>query len=397
MPFKTLREFIQLEASGGIVLFIAALAALIVSNTPLYVYYKGLFDLTLSVHLGLLKLSKPLQSWINDGLMTIFFLLVGLEVKREMFEGELNSFAKAILPAIAAVGGMVFPALIYIYYNWPDTIALRGWAIPAATDIAFALGILSLLGSRVPVALKLFLTTSAIFDDIGAIVIIAIFYTKHISFWMLLIAGLAIIGLFILNRLRVVAYAPYVVIGIILWLAVLKSGVHATLAGIVLAFAIPTRDPKDLDVSPLRTLEHKLHPWVAFGVLPLFAFANAGVSFSGISWHELVNPVTLGIAVGLFAGKQLGIFLTSWLGIKIGLAKRPHGVNWRGIYGIGLVAGIGFTMSLFIGSLAFGELGNAYAAMVRIGVIVGSLVSGVLGYVVLRFTYPPRERRALMP
>ncbi len=329
--------------------------------------------------------------------MTVFFLLVGLEIKREMFEGELNSFAKAALPAIAALGGMLIPAVIYVALNWGNSAALRGWAIPTATDIAFSLGILSLLRTRIPVAMKIFLMALAIFDDIGAIIVIAIFYTKHIYFILLLLGVGLIVVLFILNRLKVMSIIPYALVGIALWLCALKSGVHATLSGIVLAFAIPIRDSRKLDVSPLRNLEHKLHPWVAFGVLPLFAFANAGVSFAGIRFDELFSPVTLGIALGLFVGKQIGIGLASWLGIKLHIARMPHGGNWRGIYGISLVAGVGFTMSLFIGTLAFGSVGDTYPAMVRLGVLVGSFLSGILGYLVLRFAYPRHEHHALMP
>ena len=378
-------------------LFIAAVVAIVISNSPWQHYYDMLFSLPLSVHLGVIKLSKPLLLWINDGLMTIFFLLVGLEIKREMIEGELNRLVKAALPAIAAVGGMVVPALIYFYFNRGGTVALRGWAIPTATDIAFSLGILALLGSRLPVSLKIFLTALAIFDDIGAIIIIAVFYTTGISLPMLVAAGFFVVVLFVLNRFRVMSIVPYVLVGIALWICVLKSGVHATLAGIVLAFAIPIRNPKEKDDSPVRRLEHKLHPWVAFGVLPLFAFANAGISFSGLAWEDLLSPVTIGIAAGLFVGKQIGIFFISWVGIKCRIARMPHGANWRGIYGIGLVAGVGFTMSLFIGTLAFGDLGGHYPEMVRLGVIVGSFLSGLLGYVVLRLTFPHREQHALMP
>lgn len=395
MPFKTFREFIQLESSGGVVLFIAAIVALIIDNTAWRHYYEALFNLHFTVQIGAAKLSKPLQLWINDGLMTIFFLLVGLEIKREMLEGELSSLSKAALPAIAAIGGMLVPGLIYFLLNRGDALALRGWAIPTATDIAFSLGILALLRSRLPVTLKIFLTALAIFDDIGAIIIIAAFYTMHIAVVMLLIAGGCILVLIILNRLRVMMIAPYVLVGIVLWLCVLNSGVHATLAGIILAFAIPLRDKRYPDVSPLRNLEHKLHPWVAFGVLPIFAFANAGVSFAGISIAELFSPITIGIAAGLFIGKQLGIFGASWLGIKLGIAKKPHRANWFGIYGVGLVAGVGFTMSLFIGTLAFSSQGEDYAAMVRLGVIVGSFLSGLLGYLILRFTQPKHISHSL--
>ncbi len=397
MPFRTLREFIKLESSGGVILFITALLALVVTNTPWRVYYESFFNTPLTLQFGIFQVSKPLLLWINDGLMTVFFLLVGLEIKREMFEGELNSFAKAALPAIAALGGMLIPAVIYVALNWGNSAALRGWAIPTATDIAFSLGILSLLRTRIPVAMKIFLMALAIFDDIGAIIVIAIFYTKHIYFILLLLGVGLIVVLFILNRLKVMSIIPYALVGIALWLCALKSGVHATLSGIVLAFAIPIRDSRKLDVSPLRNLEHKLHPWVAFGVLPLFAFANAGVSFAGIRFDELFSPVTLGIALGLFVGKQIGIGLASWLGIKLHIARMPHGGNWRGIYGISLVAGVGFTMSLFIGTLAFGSVGDTYPAMVRLGVLVGSFLSGILGYLVLRFAYPRHEHHALMP
>ena len=388
LRFRTLREFLQLESSSGIVLFIAAILVLILDNTSVHAYYESLLSLPLSFQLGPLQLSKPLLSWINDGLMTIFFLLVGLEIKREMLEGELNNFAKAVLPAMAGLGGMAVPALIYVIFNWGDGTTLRGWAIPTATDIAFSLGISALLREKLPVTLKIFLTALAIFDDIGAIVIIAIFYTHYISLHLLLIAGVLLFVLILLNCLRVMTITTYVFVGIALWLCVLKSGVHATLAGMALAFAIPLRNSKKPGTSPLRELEHKLHPWVAFGVLPVFAFANAGVSLAGIGLKDLLSPVTVGIALGLFLGKQLGIWSACWLAIKGGLAHMPHSGNWRGVYGISLTAGVGFTMSLFIGTLAFGPIGGHYPAMVRLGVIIGSFLSGTLGYVILRLTYP---------
>jgi len=271
VPFKTFREFIHLESSGGIILFITAVLALIIDNTPWHVYYHTFFSLPMTIQLGALKLSKPMLLWINDGFMTIFFLLVGLEIKREMFEGELNSLKKAGLPAIAAFGGMLVPALIYLYFNHGDSVAAQGWAIPVATDIAFSLGILSLLGSRIPVSLKIFLTALAIFDDVGAIAIIAIFYTADISIYLLFAAAGLVILLMLLNRFKVTRTSPYILVGLVLWVCVLKSGVHATLAGLVIAFAIPLRDPKHPRRSPLRELEHKLHPWVAFGILPFFA------------------------------------------------------------------------------------------------------------------------------
>lgn len=389
MAFRNVREFIQLESSGGIVLFFAAVLALIVDNTALHPYYQSLFNTIVAIHIGSVGLSKPFLLWINDGLMAIFFLLVGLEIKREMLVGELNSLSKAVLPAIAAVGGMVVPALIYVGFNYDDSVALRGWAIPTATDIAFSLGLLALLGSRIPPALKIFLTALAIFDDLGAIIIIAVFYAAHISLIMLAGAVFLTMVLFLFNRLKITSYAPYMIVGFLLWICVLKSGVHATLSGIVLAFAIPMKAPKQPGRSPLTELEHKLHPWVAFGVLPLFAFANAGISFVGLSMDQLLGAVPLGIMLGLFLGKQLGIWGAVALGVKTRLAKLPAAMSLSGVYGVGLLAGVGFTMSLFIGTLAFGHQGS-YPAMVRIGVIAGSVLSGVMGYLMLRFAYRRR-------
>ena len=387
MPFKNFHEFIKLESSGGIVLFVTAVLALIIDNTPWSPYYHTFFSLPMTIQLGMLTLSKPLLLWINDGFMTIFFLLVGLEIKREIFEGELNSLQKVSLPAFAAFGGMIVPALIYIYFNHDNAVSMQGWAIPTATDIAFSLGILALLGSRIPVSLKIFLTALAIFDDIGAIVIIAIFYTDKISIYMLLSAAGLIIVLTLLNRFRVMRFEPYFLVGLVLWLCVLKSGVHATLAGLVIAFAIPLKDPKHPTHSPLRTLEHKLHPWVAFGILPVFAFANAGMSFKGLTMQHFVHPVTIGIACGLFLGKQIGIWAASYFAIKTKIAKMPKNVTGMGIYGVAVLAGVGFTMSLFIGTLAFGKIGGIYPALVRMGVISASLLSGIFGYLILRWAY----------
>lgn len=386
-----MRNFLRLESSGGIILFSAAVLALVVDNTPLSQYYHMLLSAKMSIQLGKLIVAKPLLLWINDGMMTLFFLLVGLEIKREMLEGELSTWRKALLPIIAAVGGMLVPALIYIYINWHNSVALHGWAIPTATDIAFALGILALLGSRIPVSLKIFLTALAIFDDIGAIAIIAGFYTHHISIIMLSLSVLLIIILFILNRLNITARAPYFLVGGLLWLCVLKSGVHATLSGIVLAMMIPMRDHKNPQKSPLKDLEHSLHPWVAFMILPVFAFANAGVSFAGFSFSDLLKPVPLGIALGLFLGKQIGVWLACFIAIKLRAAKKPHGITWGGLYGISMIAGVGFTMSLFIGGLAFHQAEASYAAYLRMGVLVGSLLSGLLGYVVLRLSYRRRS------
>ena len=376
-----IREFLRLEAAGGIVLMIAALLALIASNSGLAPYYSLFLDLPVEIRLGVLHIGKPLLLWINDGLMAVFFLLVGLEIKRELKEGELSTLRQALLPAIAAVGGMIFPALIYAAANASDPEALRGWAIPSATDIAFAIGVLSLLGGRIPIGLKVFLLAVAIFDDLGAIVIIALFYTADLSTLSLILAAGVLAIMAALNLAGVTRIAPYALLGIILWVCVLKSGVHATLAGVAVAFAIPMRGPDD--ASPLKDLEHVLHPWVAFLVTPLFGFANAGVSFTGVSFASLFEGVALGIGAGLFIGKQIGVLLTVFLCVRLGLARLPEGTNWLSIYGVSLLAGIGFTMSLFIGTLAWDD--STHAAPLRLGVLGGSLLSGIVGYLVLRF------------
>ncbi len=377
-----LREFLRLEAASGIILVIAAALAMIVANSPLGHFYTALFDIPVAVQVGGLGIAKPLLLWINDGLMAVFFLLVGLEIKREIREGELSSRDQALLPCIAALGGMIVPAVIYAALNWDDEEALRGWAIPTATDIAFALGVLALLGSRVPISLKVYLTALAIIDDLGAIVIIALFYTANLSVESLALSGIALVVLFVLNKMRVMRLSAYVLVGIALWVFVLKSGVHATLAGVALAMAIPTRDPADPERSPLREVEHQLHVWVAYGILPLFAFANAGVSLAGISVAALFEPLPLGIALGLLLGKQIGVFGATWLAVKTGVGRMPEGTTWAQIYGAAILAGIGFTMSLFIGTLAF--VGNEQAAQVRIGVLGGSIVAALAGYFVLR-------------
>ena len=387
MALRFVRQFIKLESSSGIVLFVAAVLAMIIDNTPFSVYYDSFFHSTLQISIDHYQLSKPLLTWINDGLMTVFFLLVGLEVKREILHGELNTVRKATLPAIAAAGGMLVPALIYVGVNWHDRFALQGWAIPAATDTAFALAILALLGKRVPVSLKIFLTALAIFDDIGAIIVMALFYSKNISFVMLLIALSLICVLFLLNYVGVKKIMPYFFVGLLLWLCVLQSGVHATLAGIVLAMMIPL-DSADHPHhrSPSEALERKLHPLVGFVILPLFAFANAGVSFHGIKWHDLLAPIPLGIASGLFFGKQIGIWGATLLAVKTKFVRLPSDITSFSVYGMSLVAGVGFTMSLFIGMIAFHSI-NPFAAYVRIGVIVGSILSGFAGYWVLRWVY----------
>lgn len=376
-----LREFLRLQSAGGIVLIAAAAAALLLDNSPLSPVYAILLETPVEIRVGALHIAKPLLLWVNDGLMAIFFLLVGLEIKREMLEGELSTLAQAMLPALAAIGGMTAPAAIYAALNWGDPVRIHGWAIPAATDIAFALGVLALLGNRVPVSLKVFLTAVAIFDDLGAIVIIAMFYTANLSLEALATAGVAIAALVVLNRAGVTQLAPFILVGVVLWVCVLKSGVHATLAGVALALAIPLR-ARDADGrAPLLRLEHMLHPWVAFAIVPIFAFANAGVSLGGLS-RALFDPVTLGIIAGLFVGKQLGIFGTVWLAVRSGLASAPAGTGWLQIYGVSLLAGIGFTMSLFIGTLAFDD--SRYASAVRLGVLSGSLLSALCGYLVLR-------------
>lgn len=380
---QKLLEFLRLEAASGIILVIAAALAMAWANSPFGADYQALLDIPVAVQLGALSIAKPLLLWINDGLMAIFFLLVGLEIKREIIEGELASRDRALLPCIAALGGMIAPALIYGALNWGDPIQMRGWAIPTATDIAFALGVLALLGNRVPIALKVFLMALAIIDDLGAIVIIAIFYTHDLSLESLVLAGLALVVLLVLNSLKVMRVSAYVLVGIALWIFVLKSGVHATLAGVAIALAIPMRDGRQPERSPLIDTEHQLHGWVAYGILPLFAFANAGVSLAGVSRDSLFDSLPLGIALGLFFGKQIGVFGATWLAVTCGLSRMPQGTNWLQIYGVSLLAGIGFTMSLFIGTLAFGS--SEQAAQVRIGVIGGSLIAAVAGYLVLRF------------
>ncbi|MGE0498877.1 MAG: Na+/H+ antiporter NhaA [Ramlibacter sp.] len=384
---KTLRQaanqFIHSQSLGGVVLALAAIVALIVSNSPWSAAYERLLGLPGEVRVGtdLLVLAKPLLVWVNDLWMAVFFFLVGLEIKREMIEGDLASRSQALLPAGAAVGGMMVPALVYTAINWGDAVALRGWAIPAATDIAFALGILVLLGSRVPASLKVFLTAVAIIDDLGAILIIAFFYTADLSPLMLGVGGVGVLVLLALNRLRVMAVGPYVVVGLIIWLCVLKSGIHATLAGVITALAIPLTDGKG--GSPLKRAEHALHPWVAFAVLPMFAFVNAGVSLDGVSWRTLGQSVPLGIAAGLVLGKAVGVFGASWALIRWGGASRPAGADWRQFFGVCVLCGVGFTMSLFIGALAFETQGPAYATQVKLGVLLGSVVAGALGSALL--------------
>ncbi len=379
-----LAEFVARETSAGIVLFIAALLAMIAVNSAFNPYYLAFLNIPVVVQFGALEIAKPLSLWINDGLMAIFFFLVGLEVKREILEGELSSFDKAALPAIAAVGGMAIPAAVFLYFNWNIDANINGWAIPAATDIAFALGVLALLGKHAPLSLKILLLAIAIIDDIGAIIIIALFYTAEVSSFSLILSAVGIVFLIVMNRLGVVRVAPYILVGTFLWICVLKSGVHATLAGVIAALSIPL-NAKD-GTSPLKHLEHILHPWTAFLVLPIFAFANAGVSLAGLQLSDLFAPLALGIAAGLVIGKQVGVFGFMFIAAKLGIVRRPIGVSWMQLYGLACLTGIGFTMSLFIGNLAFVD--PAQIETVKLGVISGSLVSGLLGYLLLRFARP---------
>lgn len=381
-------DFFKLEAAGGILLMIAAALAILLANTPFESYYQLLLATPVEVRVGNLEVAKPMLLWINDGLMAVFFFLVGLELKRELVEGELSNPKNIILPGIGAVGGMVVPALIYLYFNHDDPAGIQGWAIPAATDIAFALGVLTLLGSRVPISLKIFLTSLAIFDDIGAIIIIALFYTSKVSLTALIVVLVCLPILAFLNKRNVISASPYLFIGLIMWTAMLKSGVHATLAGVILAMFIPIRSNTDPDISPLKSLEHDLHSAVVFFVLPIFAFANAGINFSQVSVEQIIHGVPIGIALGLFFGKQIGIFVGCWIFIKLKITELPSGMNWLSLYGTAALCGIGFTMSLFVGSLAFEESGINVIFDERIGILIGSLASGVAGYFILKISLP---------
>lgn len=380
---ERLSVLLRHEAAGGVLLLLAAAFALALDNSPLAHLYDRLLTVPVVVQVGGLLLEKPLLLWINDGLMALFFLLVGLEIKRELMEGNLSSWRQATLPVVAAFGGMLVPALVYAVLNAGDPVAMRGWAIPAATDIAFAVGILALLGSRVPVGLKVFLLALAVIDDLGVILIIALFYTSELSIHSLAIAGAAAAVLLALNLGGVSRLLPYILAGIVMWVAVLKSGVHATLAGVVIALFIPLHTDRAGETPPLVRAEHGLHGYVMLLVMPLFAFANAGVHLEGLSVGDFLSPIPLGIAAGLFAGKQLGIFGLSFLAVRFGFCRLPVGVNWLHLYGAAALAGIGFTMSLFIGTLAFGN--PEYQAAVRIGVLSGSLLSGIVGYATLRW------------
>jgi NhaA family Na+:H+ antiporter len=391
MLFATLQRLLRHDAASGIVLMLASALALVLANSPMAGFYDLLLSLRGSVRIGSFGIEKPLLLWVNDGLMAIFFLLVGLEIKREVLAGQLSDRSGAILPAAAAIGGMVVPALIYLgitcHAPGARSGAASGWAIPAATDIAFSLGVIALLGSRVPTALKLFLTALAIIDDLGAIVVIAIFYTEELSWVSLAVAAAALAALLVLNLAGVRRIVWYVLVGLVLWVFVLKSGVHATLAGVALALAIPF-EAKPGEESPLIHVEHELAPWVAFGILPVFGFANAGLSFAGLSFSSILEPVPLAIAAGLFFGKQIGVFGSAALLIRAGWAEIPANADWVTLWGTSILTGIGFTMSLFIGTLAFGE--SDVEAVMRLGVLVGSALSAIVGSAVLAL--PPEWR-----
>ncbi|MEZ9917328.1 Na+/H+ antiporter NhaA [Vibrio breoganii] len=378
---QMLKDFFKMESAGGIILVIAAALAMIVANSPLNEAYQG------ALHSYVLGMS--VEHWVNDGLMALFFLLIGLEVKRELLEGALKSRETAIFPAIAAVGGMVAPALVYVLFNMGNADALAGWAIPAATDIAFALGIMALLGKRVPVSLKVFLLALAIIDDLGVVVIIALFYSSDLSTSALAVGFAMTALLFFMNHKKVTPLKWYLLVGAILWFAVLKSGVHATLAGVVIGFAIPLKGKKG-EHSPLKHLEHALHPWSSFMILPIFAFANAGVSLEGISFSTLGSALPMGIALGLLIGKPLGIFSFSWLAVKAGVAKLPAGIDFRHIFAVSVLCGIGFTMSMFIASLAFTGANADFNTHARLGILMGSTLAAVIGYFLLSVSLPKK-------
>ncbi len=381
-----LREFLQLETAGGVLLIVCVVIAMLIANSPLSGIYAALIDMTVAVQVGNLFINKPLLLWVNDGLMAVFFFLIGLEIKREIMDGELSSFDQVILPGMGALGGMVVPASIYIWFNLGDSVAMDGWAIPVATDIAFALALLGSFGARVPVSLKVFLLTLAILDDLAAIVIIALFYSAALSPTMLVIGAVTLGIAAAMNRMGVTRTSSYILLGIVLWIAVLKSGVHATLAGVLIAFCIPMRDKEGH--CPLRELEHNLHEPVAFVILPAFAFVNAGLSLSGVSLDALLHPVTLGVTSGLVLGKPLGIVLFTGVAVALGLARLPKDVNWTQLLGVACACGIGFTMSLFIAGLAFEHGSGAYFSGDRLGILVGSLLSALAAWALLQFSLP---------
>jgi NhaA family Na+:H+ antiporter len=383
-----IRQFLRMEASGGIVLIAAAVVALLMANTSLSDLYLDFLNSPVSFSVGGVGLDKPLLLWVNDGLMAIFFLMVGLEVKRELLEGALSSREQALFPAIAALGGMIVPALIYLSFNGADEVARQGWAIPAATDIAFALGVMALLGSRVPTSLKVFLLALAIIDDLGAIVIIAAFLSHDVSVTALMLSVLAIAALAWLNWRGVTRLTPYVILGIFLWVCILKSGIHATLAGVILGFLIPLRT--EGKTSPARRVEHGIHPWVAWLILPLFAFTNAGVSLQGVSGEGVMSLLPMGIAAGLLFGKPIGIMLFCWVSMKLKITRLPPGVRFSQIAAVSVLCGIGFTMSIFLASLAFGDADASMMIYAKIGILLGSVLSAVMGYLLLSRALPKK-------
>ncbi|WGE91271.1 Na+/H+ antiporter NhaA [Actinobacillus genomosp. 1] len=383
---KQIQKFLKLEAASGILLLVSALLAMIFANTDLNQLYFSFLQTEVAIKFGAFSIDKPLLMWVNDGFMAVFFILVGMEVKRELFEGSLSSYQKAVFPAVAALGGMIVPALVYWFINQNSPEYQQGWAIPMATDIAFALGIVALLSKQVPPALKVFLLALAIIDDLGAIIVIALFFSHEMSMQALTIASLAIIVLVAMNRYKVTGLINYAIIGTILWASVLKSGVHATLAGVIIGFCIPLRGKNG--EAPLHHLEHALAPWCSFAILPLFAFSNAGVSLEGMSLDKLASPLPLGVALGLIIGKPVGVFLFSYVSVLLGIAKLPEGINFKQIFAIAVLCGIGFTMSMFIAGLAFGE-GDAsedVLALARLGILMGTFVSAIIGYFLLKLT-----------
>lgn len=389
MSTQFFQDFIKKESTPGILLIIVTILALFLENTFMHDFYTSFLHTPVEIRFGDLQIAKPLLLWVNDGLMAVFFFVIGLEIKREVKEGHLSSLSQITLPGIAAIGGMVVPALVFIAFNKGEEFSMNGWAIPTATDIAFALGILSLLGNRVPASLKIFLMALAIIDDLGAILIIAFFYTSELSTISIIIAGISLLVLFIMNRMDVAIKSAYIVVGIILWVSVLKSGVHATLAGVALAFMIPlsSKDKEGNTFSMTKEMEHDLHKWVAFMILPLFALVNAGVDLKGISIEEMAGPVPMGIMLGLFVGKQVGVFGFSWIAIKMGWASLPKDSNWILLYGVSILTGIGFTMSLFVDTLAYNDT-QIYHYADKLAILVGSFLSAIVGYLILHLKAP---------
>ncbi|MCT8760447.1 Na+/H+ antiporter NhaA [Glaesserella parasuis] len=384
-----IRKFLQLESASGILLLAFAMLAMLFANTPLKDLYFDFLSMPVSIQIGLFSIHKPLLMWVNDGFMAVFFVLIGLEVKREMMVGAISSYQRAIFPAIGALGGMIVPALVFTLINSDSPEFQQGWAIPMATDIAFALGVLGLLGKRVPFALKIFLLALAIIDDLGAIVVIAIFFSHELSTTALISAVIAITALIIMNRMRVTAICAYMVVGLILWASVLKSGVHATLAGVIIGFCVPLKGKNGEE--PLAHFEHILAPWCSFVILPLFAFSNAGVSLAGMSLSILFSPLTMGVALGLLVGKTLGVFSFSFLAVKLGIAQLSEGINFKQIFAVSILCGIGFTMSMFLAGLAFGEdeADGQFISLARLGILIGSGISAVLGYYLLKLCTMP--------